>query len=231
MSRTGSEFAYPEMLGAEMTWTSSAAFQELLEGNQRFATNRLTSVDHDLTILKAHTINKQEPFAAVLACADSRVPVELIFDQTIGHIFVTRVAGNIATPEIVASLEYAVAVLGVKVLLVLGHTSCGALKAAMENDPVPGQIPALYQYLRQAVEQSRGNLDSAIEDNAMNQAELLRTSSGVVRDAVSAGNLKVRAGIYDLETGYVLVTGNAPADDTKGRNYPTHSTVRVPTTR
>ena len=109
---------------AQAPFTPEAALQQLLAGNQRFAANQLTSVDHDLAILKAHNVEKQEPFAAVLSCADSRVPVELVFDQTIGHIFVTRVAGNIVTPEITGSLEYGVAVLGVKVLLVLGHTSC-----------------------------------------------------------------------------------------------------------
>src|SRR5262249_35897071 len=111
-----------------------------MAGNQRFAANKLTSIGHELTVLKDRTVNKQEPIAAVLACADSRVPVELVFDQTIGHIFVTRVAGNIASPDIIASLEYAVAVLGVETLLVLGHSSCGAVKAAMKADPVPGQI-------------------------------------------------------------------------------------------
>jgi len=115
-----------------------------MTGNERFTHHQLTSVEHDLRMLKENTVEKQEPFAAVLACADSRVPIELMFDQTIGYIFVTRVAGNIVTPEIIASLEYAVAVLGVKVLLGLGHTGCGAVKAAMKADAVPGQISALY---------------------------------------------------------------------------------------
>jgi len=141
----------------------------------------------------------------VLSCADSRVPVELVFDQTIGHLFVTRVAGNLVTPEIIGSLEYGVAVLGVKVLLVLGHTSCGALKAAMKADAVPGQISSLYPHLRRAVEQSGGNLDGAIKANAQIQAELLRTSSPVIRDAVKAGQLKVEAGVYDLATGKVTL--------------------------
>ena len=99
-----------------------------------------TSIEHDLTILREHTADKQEPFAGVLACADSRVPVELVFDQTIGHLFVTRVAGNIVTPEVIASLEYGVAVLGIKALLVLGHNGCGAVKAAMKANAAPGQI-------------------------------------------------------------------------------------------
>ncbi len=195
--------AFAWNLSAQANLTPEAALQELLAGNQRFAANRLTSIEHDLKILKEHTVDKQEPFAAVLACADSRVPVELVFDQTIGHIFVTRVAGNIVTPEIIASLEYAVAVLRIRALLVLGHTSCGAIKSAMKADSVPGQISSLYLPLRPAVEQSAGNLDKAIEANARLQAELLRTSSTVIRDAARAGTIKVVAGVYDLATGNV----------------------------
>ena len=204
--QAGVELAIPERLNAQTNLSPDAALQELLAGNQRFAANQLTSVEHDLTVLKERTVDKQEPFAAVLSCADSRVPVELIFDQTIGHIFVTRVAGNIATPEIIASLEYGVAVLGVKALVVLGHGGCGAVKAAMKADAVPGQISALYPYLRQAVEKSDGNLDRAIGVNAKIQAELLRTSSTVIRDASKGGKLRVGAGVYDLATGKVTLS-------------------------
>jgi carbonic anhydrase len=199
----GIELSFPAKLNAQSNLTPDTALQELVAGNQRFAANQLKSIEHDLTILKERTVNKQEPFAAVLGCADSRVPVELVFDQTIGHIFVTRVAGNIVTPEIIASLEYGVAVLGVEILLVLGHSSCGAVKAAMKADAVPGQISTLYPHLRKAVAQSDGNLDKAIEANTKIQADLLRTSSTVIRDAVKAGKLKVEAGVYDLATGKV----------------------------
>jgi carbonic anhydrase len=205
-AQAGIELAAPARLSAQTSLSPDAALQELLAGNQRFAANQLTSVEHDLTMLKEHTVGKQDPFAAVLACADSRVPVELVFDQTIGHIFVTRLAGNVVTPEIIASLEYGVAVLGVKILVVLGHSSCGAVKAAMKADTVPGQISALYPPLRQAVERSGGNLDKAIEANAKIQADLLRTSSTVIRDAVKAAKLKVEAGVYDLATGRVALT-------------------------
>ena len=204
-AQAGIELGVPTMLEAQTNLTPDAALKELMAGNERFAANQLTSVEHDLEVLKEHTADKQEPFAAVLACADSRVPVELIFDQTIGHIFVARVAGNMVTPEIIATLEYGVAVLGVKVLLVLGHTSCGAVKAAMKSDTVPGQISVLYKHLRPAVEKSGGNLDQAIGLNAEHQAELLRTSSTVVRDALKGGKLKVVSGVYDLASGKVRV--------------------------
>ena len=121
-------------------------------------------------------------------------------------MFVTRVAGNIATPEIIASLEYGVAVLGVKALLVLGHSNCGAVKAAMKADAVPGQISTLYPPLRRAVEQSGGSAEQAITANTKVQAELLRTSSTVIRDAVKADKLRVHAGVYDLASGKVTLS-------------------------
>jgi carbonic anhydrase len=203
----GMKAALPWPLLAQTPLTPEAALRELMAGNERFDTNQLTSIEHDLRILKENTVEKQEPFAAVLACADSRVPIELVFDQTIGHIFVTRVAGNIVTPEIMASLEYAVAILGVKVLLVLGHTGCGAVKAAMKADAVPGQISALYQYLQSAVEHSGGDFGQAIAHNAKLQANVLRTSSTVVREALKAAKVRVESGVYELATGKVTLHG------------------------
>jgi carbonic anhydrase len=203
---TGVEFASPLALHAQSTLSPESALKDLMAGNQRFSSNQLTSIEHDLEILKNHTVDKQEPFAAVLACADSRVPVELIFDQTIGHIFTVRIAGNIVTPEIIASLEYSVAVLGVKVLLVLGHANCGAVKAAMKADVVPGQISALYQHLQTGVERSGGSVEKAIQDNAKYQADLLRTSSTVIKEAVKGGTIKIEAGVYDLATGKVTLS-------------------------
>jgi carbonic anhydrase len=192
-------------LPAQTTLPPNAALEELMAGNRRFVGGRLTSIERDLRMLKEQTAEKQEPFAAVLACADSRVPVELVFDQTIGQIFVTRLAGNIVTPEIIGSLEYGVAVLGVKVILVLGHSNCGAVKAAMKTEDVPGQISVLYSHIRPAVDQSSGKVDKAIEINARIQSELLRTSSTVVGKAMKAGTLNVVAGVYDLATGKVTL--------------------------
>jgi len=183
-----------------------ARFQELLAGNQRFVANRMTSLDEDLAILRDRTVDKQKPFAAILSCADSRVPVELVFDQSIGRLFVTRVAGNIVTPEIIASIEYAVAELGVGAILVLGHSSCGAVKAAMKTATVPGQISALYQHLRPAVESSAGDVSKAVEANARLQAGLLRTSSTVIHEAETKGTIKVAAAVYDLATGKVVLS-------------------------
>ncbi len=203
VSQAGLELASPRTLHAQTTLSPDEALHELLTGNQRFASNHLTSITHNLIIMKERTVNKQEPFAAVLACADSRIPVELVFDQTIGHTFVTRVAGNVVTPEIVASLEFGVAVLGIKALLVIGHSNCGAVRAAMTTDTVPGQISVLYQRIYPAIEKSGGNIDKAIQANARNQAELLRASSTVIRETTRAGKLRVESAVYDLATGKV----------------------------
>jgi carbonic anhydrase len=190
---------------AQTAMTPEAALQQLIDGNRRFADGRMTSFDDDLEMLKAKTVEKQEPFAAVLSCADSRVPVELIFDQSIGHLFVTRVAGNIATSAIIASLEYGVAILGTKAIMVLGHANCGAVKASIEAKAVPGQISALYPYIQPAVDQAGSDLDAAIKANAKIQAALLRQSSPVIAAAIKQNRLKVVAGYYDLAGGKVAL--------------------------
>jgi carbonic anhydrase len=198
----------PPSLPAQTNLTPEEALKKLMEGNERFVAGRMTSFDEDLKILKAHTVDKQEPFASVLSCADSRVPVEIIFDQTIGHIFVTRVAGNMVTSEIIASLEYGAAVLGTKAILVLGHRACGAVKATIQGKDVPGQISALYPYIRPAVDEAGTDLEKTIQANARIQARLLRESSPVLASLVKENKLKIVAGYYDLETGKVsLIEG------------------------
>jgi len=194
-----------ETAKAKPALSPDAAVAKLMDGNQRFVEGRMTSFQEDLTLLKEKTAEKQEPFAAVLSCADSRVPVELIFDQSIGRIFVARLAGNIASTEAIASLEYGVAVLGTKAILVLGHANCGAVKASISAKAVPGQISALYRYIRPAVDQAGSDLEAAIKANARIQAALLRESSPVIAKAVKAGALKVTAAYYDLRTGKVTL--------------------------
>jgi carbonic anhydrase len=204
-AQSGVRLASARVVSAPTNLSPDGALEELLAGNGRFAANQLTSTHQNFAALREHTVEKQEPFAGVLSCADSRVPVELVFDQSIGQIFVTRVAGNFVTPEIIASLEYGVAELGIRALLVLGHSHCGAVKAAMTADAVPGQISSLFAPLRPAVVQSNGDVDKAIATNARLQAELLRTSSTVIREAATTGKLKVAAGVYDIASGKVSV--------------------------
>jgi carbonic anhydrase len=187
--------------------TGDAALRELMEGNERFIAGKITSFPEDLKILKEKTVLKQEPFAAVLACADSRVPVEILFDQTIGHVFVARVAGNMVTPEIMASLEYGVVVLGVKALLVLGHTNCGAISAALAGKEVPGVISVFYQHLMPGIRGAKGDVPLAVKMNAAYQAQILRESSTVIAKAIKDDGVKVASGTYDLGTGRVTLAG------------------------
>jgi carbonic anhydrase len=181
------------------------ALKRLMDGNTRYAAGKSSSFHENLQLLRQKTTGKQEPFAAVLSCADSRVPVEIVFDQTIGHVFVTRVAGNIVTPEIIGSLEYGVAVLGTRVLMVLGHGACGAVSAAIAAKDVPGQISTLYRHIRPAVDQAGSNLDAAIRANARIHARLLPDASPVIAGAIKQGRLKVVAAYYDLATGLVAI--------------------------
>jgi carbonic anhydrase len=205
MGTAASQLSFPQPAFAQSALTPDAALAELMAGNERFVTRRITSDAQDLAILKQNNAEKQEPFAAVLSCADSRVPVELVFDQTIGHIFVTRIAGNFATSEIIASLEYGAAVLGTKVILVMGHAGCGAVKATIQGAEVPGQISALYPHIQPAVDLAGNNLEAATKANAKIQAALLAESSTVIKGLVKEGKLKVAAAYYDIATGSVTL--------------------------
>lgn len=202
---SGMQMMNPQSALAQNTASPEAALKELMDGNARYISGQTTAHKYDVETLKRDLADKQEPYAAVLTCADSRVPVEIIFDQTLGHLFVTRVAGNMLTPEIIASLEYGVAVLGTKVVLVLGHSGCGAVKAAIANSSVPGQISALYPHLRPAVDEAGTDVKAVTEANARFQAKLLRQSSTVVAEKVKAGEVQVVAGYYDIATGKVTL--------------------------
>jgi len=180
------------------------ALSILLKGNQRYLNEQLTSCSANMAELRKHSEDKQVPFAAILSCADSRVPAELVFDQNLGQLFVVRVAGNIATPDTIASLEYAAAVVGVKLLLVIGHTSCGAVKAAAANKPVPGQVSTLFQYIHPAVK-GTPDLTEAIRKNAVLQAATLREASPVLAEMIEKKTLLIKAALYDIASGKVTI--------------------------
>jgi carbonic anhydrase len=205
LASAGAELVPANRVHAQTQLTPDAALKELLDGNKRFVDRRGIADQQDLTILKQNTAEKQEPFAAVLSCADSRVPVEIIFDQSIGHVFVTRVAGNIVTPEIIGSLEYGAFVLGTKVILVMGHANCGAVKATMQGTKVPGQISTLYRHIQPAVDQAKSDLDAAIKANAKIQSDLLRKSSTVIAELLKENKIKVVTAYYDVARGSVTL--------------------------
>jgi carbonic anhydrase len=190
---------------AKTSLSPDEAVARLMAGNDHFVRGQLDSPKENLDERRRATVDGQEPFAAVLSCADSRVPVEWVFDQGIGQLFGTRVAGNVVTPEILASLEYGVAVLGVRAILVLGHQHCGAVDAAIENKATPGQISALYAPLRQAVARGGGDPEAVTKANAQIQAGILGSASPVLSSAVKQGALKILAGYYALGSGRVTL--------------------------
>ncbi|MBA4031630.1 MAG: carbonate dehydratase [Planctomyces sp.] len=191
--------------GAESTAppaTPAEALEMLYAGNRRFSLGQSSSENRHLDRVKAIAA-RQNPFAAFLGCADSRVPVEFIFDQGFGDLFVTRIAGNIACSENIGSLEFGTQILGAKVLFVLGHSACGAVAATMDGSEVPGQISGLFQYIRPAVKTACGDLDLAVRENVKNQAELLAEASPVISKMIRRNELIVAGGVYDLRTGIV----------------------------
>lgn len=196
---------------AQVPTTPQGALKALLEGNARFAAGRASNPNRTLERLQ-ELGTRQEPFAAVLTCCDSRLPVEILFDQGFGDVFVARVAGNVASSEIIGSLEYATAVLGAKLVLVLGHTACGAVQATMEAQAVPGQIGSLYPYIHPAVDRARGQgVDAVVRENVLGQVDILRSASTVLAAAVREGRVEVTGGTFDFRTG--LVTLVEPSTD------------------
>jgi carbonic anhydrase len=185
--------------------TPEEALQELLAGNRRFVEGRPVGPHRGMARVR-DVAAAQNPFAAILSCADSRVPVEIVFDQGFGDLFVCRAAGNVVTPEIIGSLEFGTLVLGSKVLVVLGHTGCGAVKAAIAGDPVPGQISTLFRHIQPAVARTPTREQEAVaRENVREQVRLLRTASPVVAGLIRERKLDVVGGIYDLATGRVTM--------------------------
>jgi carbonic anhydrase len=182
--------------------TPTEALDMLYRGNARFVEGKITAPHRNMDRLK-EVASGQKPFAAFLGCADSRVPIEIVFDQGFGDVFVTRIAGNVADPAIIGSLEFGVEVLGAQVLYVLGHAKCGAVSATLKGDAVPGQISTLYQHIRRAAKDANGNLDVAIRRNVEIQAEILSEASPVLAKRLADKSLIIAGGIYDLESGTV----------------------------
>lgn len=191
---------------------------ELEAGNARYVAG--ASRHPRLTAERRQEVAKgQTPFATVLSCSDSRVPVEYLFDQGLGDLFVVRVAGNVAQEDEIGSIEYGTGHLGTPLLVVLGHESCGAVKAVVENAEVHGSIPALLNSIRQPVDQALASqpgiigdtlVQAAVEANVMSAIKAILTQSRIVRDQVRTGKLKVVGAVYDLGTGAVRWQGPHP---------------------
>jgi carbonic anhydrase len=182
--------------------TPAEALERLREGNARFAAGQPINPQRDLARLR-ELAPQQRPFAALLGCADSRVPVELVYDQGFGDIFVVRVAGNVATSVEIASLEYGTRILGASALIVLGHSNCGAVKAALQGGEVPGQISTLYSHIAPALKRKTMDLDTAIVANVRYQMRKLRKGSTVIAKLLADGKLALVGGVFDLATASV----------------------------
>lgn len=191
--------------------SSQEALDILVEGNHRFA-NNLTS-NKDMQSLVEITKNKQHPFASFLSCSDSRAPVELLFDQALGDIFSVRLAGNIASDKAIGSLEFASKYLGSKLIVVLGHSSCGAVKAACDNFR-EGHIGEIINLIRPAVRQEKTIVeqrDSSNEEfvskvcelNVKSQIRQILHSSDIIEDLLNEKKIGLIGAVYNLATGRV----------------------------
>jgi len=188
--------------------TPDEALQRLLDGNKRFAANRRFRPNETLET-RAKLATGQAPFAAILGCADSRVPPEIVFDHGLGDLFVVRVAGNIVEDAGSGSFEYAVEHLGTPLIVVLAHERCGAVKATVETleagGEAPGHVAELVRKIKPAVEKSMGvpgdKVENAVRENARRMAAELAGLEPILKEKVSQGKLKVVAMRYDLDTG------------------------------
>jgi carbonic anhydrase len=186
-----------------------AALKRLLNGNARYVEG--VSRRHDFKHEREPLISGQNPFAAVLSCADSRIAPEYCFDVARGDVFVCRVAGNFASDDIVASLEYAVAVLNTPLIMVLGHDACGAvdatIKSVKDGTTLPGHLPVLVDALRPAVEAVQGEpgdmLANAIRSNVTLNIDRLKNAGPILKAAVDDKKIRIVGGVYKLKTGKV----------------------------
>lgn len=186
-----------------------AALRTLLDGNRRFLSDDARGPNRGLDRIAA-LAGGQKPWAAILGCADSRVPLEILFDAGFGDIFVVRVAGNVASAEQIGSLEYAVAVLGTPLVMVLGHTGCGAVQAALADAPTPGRIPTLLHHIGAALDPGERDIDAAVAANVRHQLRTLRNDSQAMRGGIEAGTVGLVGAVVDTATGELTVLEASP---------------------
>ena len=191
--------------------TPDTVLQGLKDGNLRFVNNNVTARDHSSLVRDASF--GQYPKAVILSCLDSRIPVEDVFDKGIGDIFVARVAGNIINDDILASMEFGCKVSGAKLIVVLGHSSCGAVKAAIDNVKL-GNITTLLNKIKPAVMKSQNYTgektsknaefaDLVGRNNVLNSIEIIKSKSPILKQMLESGEIKIVGAYYDMKTGEV----------------------------
>jgi len=180
----------------------AGALEQLKAGNERFVSGNRLSRDYSTEI--SETAGGQFPFAAILGCIDSRATAEQLFDQGVGDLFNARVAGNIVNEDILGSLEYACHVAGAKLILVLGHTACGAVTAATQRVEL-GNITALLSKITPVVDSLDGGVavDEVAEHNVRHSIESIRKESAILKDMELAGKILIKGAMYDVATGKV----------------------------
>ncbi len=183
------------------------AISKLKEGNGRYTSGNLQHPGQT-SERRAELAKTQHPFATILSCSDSRVPPEIVFDQGLGDLFIVRVAGNVINDEGLGSVEYSVDHLGSRLILVLGHQNCGAVKAARETiaakGNAPGHIESLVTAIKPAVEATaKEDLDATIKANVKHVVQALRSSTPILKAEVNSGKIQVIGGYYSLDTGAV----------------------------
>jgi carbonic anhydrase len=199
--------------------SSAEALRKLEEGNQRFVEGKNTFPDINAERRRETAQNGQHPFATIISCSDSRLPVEILFDQGIGDTFVIRVAGNVCNTDEIGSAEYGAEHLGTPVLVVLGHGKCGAVTAVVKGGELPGSIPALVHGIIPAVEKAKHShpdaqgdalVTAAIEANVWQSIEDLLKKSPLLGERVQEGKLKIVGALYDIEDGHIKLLGEHP---------------------
>lgn len=186
--------------------------ERLQQGNERFAAGKPLHPHQERARRMQTAQNGQEPFAIVLTCSDSRVPPELIFDQGIGDLFVIRVAGNVCDKDQLATIEYGVEHLHASLLVVMGHTKCGAVKAALEAGKLEGALPHLIGKIEPVVQQIKREfpglkeeslMEKALQQNVLTTIDTIIAQSQIVREYLHEKKLTIVGAIYDIETGKV----------------------------
>jgi len=185
-----------------MNWEE--ALQKLMDGNRRYVEERLRHPNWSPG-RREELLGGQNPFAVILGCSDSRVPPELVFDRGQGDLFVIRVAGNVMDDIVLGSIEYAALHLKTPLVVVLGHSSCGAIAAAREGGELEGHLPFIAAALRPAIEEAGDGLNAAEKANARYVAESLRRSGRRFAEREENGGLKILSAFFDLESGVVEV--------------------------
>lgn len=196
---------------------NEASLALLKEGNARFATDTPRHPNAGSARRAATAAEGQEPFVTVLSCSDSRAPVELIFDRGVGEVFTVRVAGNVADTDEIATIEYGVGHLHTPLLLVLGHTRCGAVTAVVKGAELHGSLPELVDNIKPAAERAKAATQNekelipiAIKENVWQSIHDILSHSGIIRGELANGNVSVVGGVYDLDTGKVEWLGEHP---------------------